>query len=445
MVVVLLAFPAAASAAGVSDLADQWLPRTDGAEWVWSWSNSEYLPTPKKERYTLQSRAGTLFRVRWEQIETPEGEQPSQGTMDFRQTEAGLVNVNYQSTQPPPTYPVLCASATECGNSVAGPLYMAIWGTRSPVLAEPLLRGTRWNATGGASDDVASVNRYIGRTQVKVPAFPNGVLAAEVESEVTQGGALGDPFGSGVRTTYWVRGVGPVKIVFRHAGGETSEAILQSTSLKPLALPSDTNLLPLNRGDVSEFRWRNSRHMKTWSRQRFEVAEVVNNTARVDVKNLAGPIRVEGGYTFSTRLSGVTHLQAFARAATRVRFPALGPKSVPADRRRRFFTPFDLMVYGFGPIVPIDAQPTDSWRSSRDSSDFRVFAVTGSSRVVTTAGKVRTPAGRFTATRIRSTMTQSGYPFGSGIRDSWFAPGKGLVKLVFRHRDGSVSTVERLK
>ena len=35
--------------------------------------------------------------------------------------------------------------------------------------------------------------------------------------------------------------------------------------------------------------------------------------------------------------------------------------------------------------------------------------------------------------------------FGSGTRTSYFQPGRGLVKLVFEHRDGSVSTVERLK
>jgi hypothetical protein len=42
-------------------------------------------------------------------------------------------------------------------------------------------------------------------------------------------------------------------------------------------------------------------------------------------------------------------------------------------------------------------------------------------------------------------MTQPGFKFGSGTRTSWFAAGKGLVKLVFRHRDGSVSTVVLLK
>jgi hypothetical protein len=57
---------------------------------------------------------------------------------------------------------------------------------------------------------------------------------------------------------------------------------------------------------------------------------------------------------------------------------------------------------------------------------------------------VRVPAGRFRAVAVRSTLRQEGFRFGSGTRTSWFAPGKGLVKLVFRHRDGSVSTVERL-
>ncbi len=52
---------------------------------------------------------------------------------------------------------------------------------------------------------------------------------------------------------------------------------------------------------------------------------------------------------------------------------------------------------------------------------------------------------KYKAVAIRSRLTQSGHKFGSGTRTSWFAPGKGLVKLVFKHADGSVSTVERVK
>ena len=53
-------------------------------------------------------------------------------------------------------------------------------------------------------------------------------------------------------------------------------------------------------------------------------------------------------------------------------------------------------------------------------------------------------AGTFEALVLRSTLTQPGFPFGSGTRTSYFAPGKGLVKLVFRHGDGT-SEVQLLR
>jgi hypothetical protein len=429
-----------AAAQGLEDPADQWLPRSDGAEWTYAWTNSAYSPAATVERYRLQARVGTTFRLRWDQVGAPASQSPSAGTMDFQHTDAGLVNLNYQSTPPPSQFPILCASANQCGNSMAGAVYLLIWGTRSPTLAEPLLRGTRWGAQGGANNDVASNNRYAGRHKVTVPAFPAGIQAAKVESQVTQAGALGDPFGSGVRTVWWVRGVGPVRIDFRHASGELSRAELQSTNLSPRPLPSDVNLLPLNRGDRATFRWRNSRHMRKWSTQRFDVSQVVNNTAQVDVKNLSGPIAVAGSYLFATRLSGVTLLSGATRAATRAKFPRLGPRG----DRRHFFTPYDLMTFGFNPVVPVGAPRGTTWRSAREGRDWELFRVTGVSKVVGTR-KVRTRAGTFRTTVVRSKLRQRGHPFGSGTRTSYFAAGKGLVKLKFRHRDGSVSTVERVR
>jgi hypothetical protein len=433
-----------AGASGLDDPADQWLPRSDGAEWVYRWSNSRYSPAPRTEHYRMESRANTAFRLRWDEIGAPPSEVPSAGTIDFQHTDAGLVNLNYQSTPPPSQFPILCASASQCGSSLAGSFFLLIWGTRSPVLAEPLLRGTRWGAQGGATNDVASDNRYAGRERVTVPAFPGGVEAAKVESVITQAGALGDPFGSGIRTVWWVRGVGPVRIELRHAGGELSRAELQSTNLAPLALPSDANLMPLNRGDSATFRWRNSRHMRRWSTQRFDVTQVVNNTAQVDVKRVAGPIAVAGSYLFSTRLSGVTLLSGATRAVSRAKFPRLGPRGAPAANRRHFFTPYDLMVYGFNPILPIGATKGTTWRSSRTGRDWKLFGVSGVSKVIGTR-RVRTPAGRFEVTVVRSALKQRGYRFGSGTRTSYFAAGRGLVKLKFRHRDGSVSTVVRIK
>jgi hypothetical protein len=435
----LLASTGPANAQGLEDPADQWLPRSDGASWTYSWSNNTYSPAARTEQYGLQARVDTTFRLRWQEPDAPLQSAASAGTMDFQHTEGGLVNLNYQSTQPPLQFPILCAVASSCGNSMAGALYLVLWGTRAPVLAEPLLRGTRWGAQGGADNDVASDNRYAGRERVTVPAFPGGIEAAKVESQVTQAGAIGDPFGSGVRKVWWVRGVGPVRIEFRHAGGELSRAELQSTNLSPRPLPTDVNLLPLNRGDRAIYRWRNTRHMKKWSRQQFDVMQVVNNTAQVDVKHLSGPIAVVGSYLFSTRLSGVTLLSGTTNAATRAKFPPLGPRS----DRRHFFTPFDLMNFGFNPVVPIGAVKGTTWRSAREGRDWDLFRVSGVSKVIATATKVRTPAGRFRTTVVRSRLVQRGHRFGSGTRTSYFAAGKGLVKLTFKHRDGSRSIVER--
>jgi hypothetical protein len=439
----LLLVPAVASAADLTDPGRQWLPSSDGAQWIYSWSDSAYSPTPRQEAVTVTSRNGSAFRLSWQEIGIGADDTAAAGLADYKNTDAGLVNTNYQSTQPPSQFPVLCASAANCGNSMAGTEYLLFWGTRSPVLQQPLVEGTRWSALGGADNDVASTNRYRGMRRIKVAAFPNKVSAARVDSDVTQAGAIGDPYGSGVRTVYWVYGVGPVRITFRHAGGEVSQSELQSTNLVPLRAPSDANLLPLNTGSKATFRWRNSQHMRKWSTQRFTVSQVVNNTARVDVKQRSGPINVAGSYIFASRLSGITSLSTTTKAATRASFPKLGPRH-GTDGRRHFFTPYDLMVYGFNPILPANPRKGDSWRSSRDSRDWNVFGVTGVSTVIGRF-KVKTPAGRFRAWAVRSTLKQAGFPYGSGTRTSYFAPGKGLVKLVFRHNDGSVSTVERTR
>jgi hypothetical protein len=445
-VAALLLAPATAGAASLTDPADQWLPSTDGASWTYEWFDSGYAPKRTKERYTVKQREATAFRLAWttEGLGNPPESVDSIGEIDYRRTDSGLVNLNWASTPPPPEFPILCASAAQCSNSVAGTHYMLIWGNRSPVLIEPLVKGTRWSSLGGANNDVSTASRYVGRRQVTVPAFPRGVTAAVVETDITQAGALGDPYGSGVRTVWWVRGVGPVKIAFRHAGGELTQAELHATNLAPRPAPSDADYLPFNRGDTQRFRWRNSKHMRRWSVQDFSVAQVVNGTSQVEVKERSGPIRVRGAYVFSSRLGGMTNVSGVTQAATRAKFPRLGPLSQPSDRRRRFFTPYDLMAFGFNPVLPAYPEQGQTWKARRGSRDHRVFGVTGTSTVLGIR-RIRTRVGTVRALAVRTTMTQNRFRFGSGTRTSYFAAGKGLVKLVFRHRDGSVSTVERLK
>jgi hypothetical protein len=438
------AFPAAAAASSLDDTHDQWLPSADDATWTWTWSDSAYSPAKRTEVYTVTGRVGRSFRLSWTEPHPPAGETATDGAMAFQQTDAGLVTIGLPQTPAPSEFPILCASASGCTNSVAGPLRALVWGTLAPTIAEPLFTGTRWSSTGGTDGDVASDNRYAGHARVVVPAFPKGVRAAKVVSTVTQAGAIGDPYGSGVRTVWWVRGVGPVRIDFRHTGGELTRSELQKTNLKPKPLPPEADPLPLNTGTHATFRWRNSKHMRQWSRQRFTVSQVVNGSARVDVKRLSGPINVVGSYLFSTRLSGITNLAIRTQAQTRATFPPLGPRSGGATGHRHFFTPYDLMTYGFNPVIPAYGAKGQTWHSSPDSKDWQIYGVTGVSKLIG-RHRIHTPAGRFRAIGVRSTLRQKGYPFGSGTRTSWFAPGTGLVKLVFRHRDGSVSTVERLK
>lgn len=440
-----LCMPATATAAGTADLADQWLPRTDGASWTYAWSNSEFAPRTL-ERYTLDQRESTSFRLSWttEGLGNPENAVRAAGQMDFRQTEAGLVALDWQSTPPPPQFPILCPSPSGCANSLVGTHYLVIWGNRSPVVQEPLVKGASWSSLGGANNDVSSASRYAGQERVTVPAFPRGVVAAKVESELTQAGALGDPYGSGVRTVWWVRGVGPVRVSFRHTSGQVSTAELVQTGLVPKPAPPDANYFPLQRGDTQRFRWRNTKHLKTPSRQELSVREVVNGTARIDVRNLSGPISVRGSYLLSSRMSGLTVLQGQTRSATRARIPALGPRRAAKSRRRKFRTPLDLLAFGFNPVVSAYPQRGDTWRSAKTSRDFKVFGVTGTTKVLGTQ-VIRTPVGKVRALVVRSTLKQPGFPFGSGTRTAWLAPGKGLVKLRFRHADGSVSTIDRVR
>ena len=102
------------------------------------------------------------------------------------------------------------------------------------------------------------------------------------------------------------------------------------------------------------------------------------------------------------------------------------------------------MSYGFNPVMPAYAIRGQTWQPALGTRDFDVNGVTGTSRVLGTY-TVRVPAGRYRAVAVRSTLNQNGHRFGSGSRTSYFAPGVGLVKLTFRHADGSTSTVERTR
>ena len=429
--------------------ADDWWPHPADATWTYGWTDSLYNPTLTKEKVTVKTPGGKAFTLSWttKDAGNPDGTPLSFGDMAFQETTAGIINTDWASNPPPPDFPILCPQVGGCNNSLASTMYYLIWGSRSPVLAAPLLQGTMWQGTGGAQNDVSSTSSYEGTEMVTVPAFPDGVLAAKVRTEATQAGALGDPYGSGVRTVWWVFGVGPVKMTFEHAGGSdaavtTSE--LQETSLTSKEPPADQNYFPLTKGMTLKYRWTNPRYLKSPSVQLVTIDEVVNSSARFSVKHLSGPIRVAGSYGFSTRTDGITNIWGLTKAATAVKFPPLGPKALPSNKRRHFFTPFDLMNFGFNPLLTAYPAPGQTWGSKSPSRDVSTFGVNGSAKVIGVQ-KVTVPAGTFDALVVRASLSQPGFRFGSGTRTSWFVAGKGLVKLVFRHGDGSVSTVVLLK
>jgi hypothetical protein len=288
---------------------------------------------------------------------------------------------------------------------------------------------------------------YRGRENVVVPAFPQGVVAARVETRITQAGALGDPYGSGTRTVWWVYGVGPVKIEFDHTGGATAPvtiAQLQSTNQTPLPAPPDADFFPLVKDSTLAFRWTNTKHLLSPETDRFVVDAVVNGTARLKLLSATGPIKTVGTYGFSKRLDGLTNLWGRTTSTASVKFPPLGPAGAAAGQRNHFVTALDLLTFGLNPILTAYPAVGDHWSTSSSSDDYRTYGVDGQTRI-TGMQTVQVPAGTFRALVVRSTLTQRGYSFGSGTRTCWFASGEGLVKLVFAHRDGSVSTVVRLK
>jgi hypothetical protein len=100
------------------------------------------------------------------------------------------------------------------------------------------------------------------------------------------------------------------------------------------------------------------------------------------------------------------------------------------------------MTYGFNPLIPAYPADGSAWSGGPAAGrDYSIYGVVGTATVVGVK-KVTVPAGTFSALVVRTTLKQAGFPFGSGTRTSWFAPKRGLVKLEFRHGDGSVSLVE---
>jgi hypothetical protein len=261
-------------------------------------------------------------------------------------------------------------------------------------------------------------------------------MAAAVKTNLVLAGTPGDDYGSGIRTTWWVRGVGPVLMVFDHVDGSVTTASLLATNQTPKADPPDADYFPLNLGLSGRYEWTNNKYMRKPEIENVKVAAVANRTARISATSVSGPMRVSGQYLFTLGLDGVRNTWGTASAASLVKFPRLG-------HGRHFVTPVDMMAFGFNPLLPAYPTAGQKWTSG-NAVDLQHFGVNGTTKIIGVR-RVHVPAGTFNALELQSTLTQPGYRFGSGLRTMWFAPGRGLVKLVFKHRDGSTSLIQLLK
>jgi hypothetical protein len=445
---VTLTVVVAALAAAWPAAADDWLPHPTDATWTYQWTDSVYNTTPTNEKVTVKEQKGSSFTLQWTTQDqgNPDDAPQSVGQVIFQETQSGLLVADWASSPPPSTFPIMCSAVAQCGNSLSSSLYNLIWGSRTPLLIEPLLQGASWNGVGGAKNDVSSTSDVAGVENVTVPAFPTPVQAVKITSQITQAGAIGDPYGSGIRTVWWVFGVGPVKMTFEHSGGASppvTTVVLNSTNQAAKPLPTLADYFPLRKGWKAKYRWTNTKHFTKPEVESFTVDQVLNGSARVTAQSVSGPMKVAGAYGFTSRLDGVTNIWGLTRAASLAKLPPLGPSALPKQKRRHFFTPFDLMTFGFNPVIPAYPASGNTWTAKTSGRDWETYGVTGTTTVLGVQ-KVTTPAGSFQALAVRSVLVQPGFPFGSGTRTSWFAPKRGLVKLEFRHADKSVSVVELL-
>src|SRR2546426_12510277 len=103
------------------------------------------------------------------------------------------------------------------------------------------------------------------------------------------------------------------------------------------------------------------RYFKKPEVEKFSIDQAANGTAIAKLQSVSGTIKVTGAYQFTTRVDGVTSVASAAKAASLAKLPPLGPSSLPVNKRRHFFTPFDLMTYGFSPLLPAYPAAGATW------------------------------------------------------------------------------------
>ena len=314
-------------------------------------TNTVYNPTPTNENGHGQGApSGHAFTLAWTtkdrgtrrtRLEHRHGLAPGDEPRRRRITD-------WSPPPPPANFPILCASTDSCGEQPrSSTLLQHHLGQPRPGPRRAAHRGATWTATGGATNDVAATSTYVGHGEgdgARRSRAPS--LRAKVAASITQAGALGDPYGSGVRTIWWVYGVGPVKIEFQHAGGSSAPvttSVLQTTNLKAKPLPPRPDYFPLEKGRKGDVQ--------------LDEREAPEEAAGREVRRRPGRERLR-----ALQRQAACPGRSAAPAPTASRTRPDGVTSISGDRRRR------PSLAKFPPLGPKRCRLRSAATSSRRST-----------------------------------------------------------------------------
>ena len=433
---------------GLAD--DLWFPHPADATWTLQVvQNSVYATTPTTEKVTVKSQKSPTFVLAW----TTDGRKQLhrrdhlERHDDLRGSRPGHLRRLVEHAAPGHV-PALLRFRHELRELDGKHTIFPDLGL-AEAAASGAAQSSTWTSTGGATRTTCQkAPHFPWRAQNHGPRLPRARRGRWGTDADRQAGAQGDPYGSGTRTVWWSLRRRPLMITFQHAGRrQSARDDVDPAEHEPQAAATAWRhrLLPLHEGLKLTYSWTNTETPAHTRGQTFTVDAVVNNT-RPFSRYRTSPARYgQEDRRLSKRASGVTDLWGTTSSATLLKFPPLGPaRSSGLNQQNHFVTPFDLPNFGFQPGPPPHTRPrARKWSSEPVEQrllDLRRHRHRNRDRRQT----AKVPVSSFQALVVRSTLKQPGFPYGTGTR-CWFAPAEGLVKLVFAHGDGSVSTVVLLK